>query len=142
MLRRSPQVFIRTTPEAIWQAITRPEFTAKYFHGARVEADADRYLSHGPDGSVWLDGGLEFDPPRRLVHEWQSRYDPELDAEGSSRVTYEIEPQAGGVCRLTLIHDRLENAPKTASSVGGAGWMFVLSGLKTLLETGEPLAVA
>jgi uncharacterized protein YndB with AHSA1/START domain/DNA-binding transcriptional ArsR family regulator len=137
------QVFIRTTPEAIWDAITRPEFTAKYFHGARVEADSHRYLSRGPDGSLWLDGAVyEFDPPRRLVHEWQSRYDPELVAEGSSRVTYDIEPQAGGFCKLTLTHDRLENAPKTASSVGGAGWMFILSGLKTLLETGEPLATA
>jgi hypothetical protein len=57
-----------------------------------------------------------------------------------SRVTWEIEPQDGGVSKLTLVHDQLENSPKTAASVSGAGWMFVLSGLKTLLETGEPLA--
>ena len=82
---------------------------------------------------------LEFDPPRRLVHEWRSLYDPELAAEEASRVTWEIEPQDGGYSLLTVMHDQLEGAPKTAESVAG-GWMCVLSGLKTLLETGEPLA--
>jgi uncharacterized protein YndB with AHSA1/START domain len=66
-------------------------------------------------------------------------YDPEFAAEEPSRVTWEIEPQDGGFCKLTLVHDQLEGAPKTAESVAG-GWMLVLSGLKTLLETGEPLA--
>jgi uncharacterized protein YndB with AHSA1/START domain len=83
---------------------------------------------------------LEFDPPRRLVHEWRSLYDAELAAEETSRVTWEIQPHEDGYCRLTLTHDRLEGAPKTAASVAGTGWMFVLSGLKTLLETGEPLS--
>jgi Activator of Hsp90 ATPase homolog 1-like protein len=66
-------------------------------------------------------------------------YDPELAEEETSRVTWEIEPQEGGYCLLTLVHDKLEGAPKTAESVAG-GWMFVLSGLKTLVETGKPLA--
>jgi len=83
---------------------------------------------------------MEFDPPRRRVHEWRSLYDPEMAQEQPSRVTWEIEPQEGGYCQLTLTHDRLEGAPKTATSVSGPGWMFVLSGLKTLLETGSPLA--
>jgi len=83
---------------------------------------------------------IEYDPPRRLVHQWLSLYDPDLAAEQPSRVTWEIEPREGGYCKLTLTHDRLEGAPKTAQSVSGAGWMFVLSGLKTLLETGEPLS--
>ena len=82
---------------------------------------------------------LEFDPPRRLVHGWQSLYDPELAEEEPSRVTWEIEPQDGGYCKLTVTHDKLEGAPKTAESVHGEGWMMVLSGLKTLLETGEGL---
>jgi uncharacterized protein YndB with AHSA1/START domain len=81
----------------------------------------------------------EYDPPRRLVHGWRSLYDPELAAEEESRVTWEIEPQDGGYCQLTVVHDQLEGAPKTAESVSGAGWMMVLSGLKTLLETGKPL---
>jgi uncharacterized protein YndB with AHSA1/START domain len=134
------QVFIKATPEAIWEAITQPEHTARYFYGARIRVLPDSYLSHGPDGQTYGDGPtLEYDPPRRLVHEWRSLYDPELAQEEASRVTWEIEPQDGGYCKLTLVHDRLEGAPKTAARVSGAGWMFVLSGLKTLVETGTPL---
>jgi uncharacterized protein YndB with AHSA1/START domain len=135
------QVFIKAAPERIWEALTTPGYTVRYFHGARIEVTADRYLSHGPDGAVWGDGAvLEFDPPRRLVHEWRSMYDPEMAGEQTSRVTWEIEPHEDGYCKLTTTHDKLEGAPKTAVSVSGPGWMFVLSGLKTLLETGAPLA--
>jgi uncharacterized protein YndB with AHSA1/START domain len=134
------QVFIKATPEAIWQAITTPAFTQKYFHGARIAVTPQRYLSRGPNDEVWGDAEVaEFDPPRRLVHGWRSLYDPELASEDESRVTWEIEEQEGGVSLLTVVHDQLESAPKTAASVTGVGWMGVLSGLKTLLETGEPL---
>jgi uncharacterized protein YndB with AHSA1/START domain len=134
------QVFIKATPEAIWEAITTPEFTRKYFYGARIENTADRHYALGPDGSVWGDSAtLEFDPPHRLAYGWRSLYDPELADEDESRVTWEIEPQDDGVCVLTVVHDRLEGSPKTAASVSGRGWMMILSGLKTLLETGEPL---
>jgi DNA-binding transcriptional ArsR family regulator/uncharacterized protein YndB with AHSA1/START domain len=134
------QVFIKATPERIWSAITTPEFTAAFFHGARIQVDENNYVSHGPDGKLWGDDRvLEWDPPRRLVHGWRSLYDDDLAEEERSRVTWEIEPGEGGVCRLTVVHDQLEGAPKTAASVSGPGWMTVLSGLKTLLETGEPL---
>ena len=134
------QVFIKAPPERIWQAITTPEFTRKFFHGAAFEVTEDRYVSRGPDGDVWGDAKVtEWDPPRRLVHGWQSLYDPDLAKEQPSRVTWEIEPGDDGVCKLTVIHDHLEGAPKTAASVSGPGWMFVISGLKTLLETGQPL---
>ena len=73
------------------------------------------------------------------MHEWVSAYDPEMAAEEPSRVTWEIEPREDGVTLLTVVHDRLEGAPKTAAGVEGEGWMHVLSGLKTLLETGESL---
>jgi uncharacterized protein YndB with AHSA1/START domain len=134
------QVFIRTTPEELWKAISTPEFTAQYFHGARITATPDSYRSYGPDDSVWGDGAVtEWDPPHRLVHEWRSLYDPELAAEEPSRVTWEITPQDGGLCLLTVTHDQLGGAPRTAQSVAGPGWTYVLSGLKTLLETGKPL---
>jgi uncharacterized protein YndB with AHSA1/START domain len=134
------QLFIRATAQQIWDAITTPEFTARYFHGARITVTDQRYLSLGPDDQVWGDDAvLEFDPPRRLVHGWRSMYDPELAAEKTSRVSWEIEPQEGGYCLLTVVHDQLEGAPKTAAGVSGPGWMGVLSNLKTLLETGEPL---
>lgn len=135
------QLVIKATPEQIWEAITTPEFTAKYFYGARIENTAERHHSLGPDGSDWGDGPVfEFDPPRRLSHEWRSIYDPDLAAENPSRVTWEIEPQENGTCLLTVVHDQLEESPKTAQSVSGVGWMTVLSGLKTLLETGRPLS--
>jgi uncharacterized protein YndB with AHSA1/START domain len=131
-------VFIRATPEQVWDAITRPEFTQQYFYGVRIELRDGRRLSAMGD-SEWDEEVLEIDPPRRLVHHWVSAYDPELAAEEPSRVTWEIEPQDGGITKLTVVHDRLEHAPKTAEHVAG-GWMYVLSGLKTLLETGRPLA--
>jgi uncharacterized protein YndB with AHSA1/START domain len=134
------QVFIRASPEQIWDAITKPEFTSRYFHGAHVENTPELHLVQGPEGDDWGNGAtLTFDAPRRLVHEWRSLYDPALAEEDASRVSWEIEPQDGGVCRLTVVHDRLDGSPKTAASVSGAGWMHVLSGVKTLLETGEPL---
>ena len=135
------QVYIRATAEQIWEAITTPEFTARYFYGARITVTPDRRQALSPDGAVWGDEAVDqFDPPHRLVHGWRSMYDPELASEETSRVTWEIESHDGGYCSLTVVHDRLENAPKTAASVSGGGWMMVLSGLKTLLETGEPLA--
>ena len=142
--RQVYQVFIRATPEQVWDAITRPEFTAQYFFGSRVDTTGEPGASirhYAPNGTtLWGDDSiLESVPPRRLVHTWRALYDAELAAEPSSRVTWEIEPQPGGVTKLTVIHDELQGSPKTAQSVAG-GWMFVISGLKTLLETGKPLA--
>jgi uncharacterized protein YndB with AHSA1/START domain len=134
-------IVIKATPEAVWEAITKPEFTERYFYGSHITVAPDHYSSLGPDGDVRGDEPVyEYDPPRKLVHGWRSRYDPELADEDESRVTWEIEPQEDGTCLLTVVHDRLEGAPKTAADVVGVGWMTVLSGLKTLLETGEPLA--
>ena len=136
------QVFIRATPEQIWEAITNPEFTTKYFYGARIEVTPEWRRTFGPDGTEsWGEGAVsEFDPPRKLVHEWRAGYDHELASEEPSRVTWEIEARDGGMSLLTVVHDRLESSPKTAEGVSGTGWMMVLSGLKTLLETGKPLA--
>jgi len=137
------QVYIKATPEQIWEAITTPAFVAQYFFGTRVESTCQvgspiRYWS--PDRSkLWGDNTvLESDPPRRFSYTWKSLYDAELAEEEESRVTWEIEPQEGGISKLTVIHDRLDGAPKTADRVSG-GWMLILSGLKTLLETGKPL---
>jgi uncharacterized protein YndB with AHSA1/START domain len=139
-------VFIRATPEQVWDAITKPEFTTRYFHGTRIESTFEPgapYLSLAGDGDETLVDGeiLESDPPRMLRHTWRALYDPETASEPFSRVTWEIEPQEGGVTKLTVVHDQLEAAPKTAEGVAG-GWSYVLSGLKTLLETGEPLESA
>jgi len=139
------QLFIKATPEQIWEAITTPEFTTKYFHGSYIDSTFEPgspYNGYSTDRSQhWVDGEvLEADPPRRLQHTWRSLYDPEAAVEPHSRVTWEIEPQENGTCLLTVVHDKLEDSPKTAESISGRGWMTVLSGLKTLLETGRPLA--
>ena len=138
------QVFVRATPERLWAAITKPEFTSKYFYGSVVDstfAEGAEFKSFSPDRTqLWVDGEvLESDPPRRLQHTWRALYDEETAKEPHSRVTWEIEPADGGVTKLTVTHDRLDASPKTASNVAG-GWSYILSGLKTLLETGEPLS--
>ncbi len=141
------QVFIKASTEQIWDAITKPEFTSRYFHGSLVDSSFEPgtpYRGWSPDRTqLWVEGEVvESDPPRRLRHTWRALWDEETAREEPSRVTWEIEPQDGGFSKLTVVHDQLEGAPKTAESVSGAGWMMVLSGLKTLLETGEPLASA
>jgi uncharacterized protein YndB with AHSA1/START domain len=138
------QVFIKASPEAIWEAITNPEFTTQYFHGSYVDSTFEAgaaYDGYSSDRSQhWVDGEiLESEPPRRLQHTWRSLYSPELADEPHSRVTWEIEPQEDGTALLTVVHDQLEDSPKTADSISGAGWVLVVSGLKTLLETGQPL---
>ena len=139
-------VFVRATPEQVWDAITKPEFTTRYFYGTAVDSTFEPgapYLSWTGDRERKVVDGevLEADPPRLLRHTWRSLWDEETAREPHSRVTWEIEPQEDGVTKLTVVHDELDAAPKTALNVAG-GWMYVLSGLKTLLETGEPLASA
>jgi hypothetical protein len=98
-----------------------------------------RYFA--PDGvTLWGDELIiEAQRPHKLVVPWRSLYDDELATEPASRITWLIEQKEGGVCLLTATHDQLEDSPKTASSVSGIGWLTVVNGLKTLLETGEPL---
>jgi uncharacterized protein YndB with AHSA1/START domain len=138
------EVFIKATPEQIWDAITKPEFTTRYFYGSAVETNGEPggpWRGWTADRSAQLVDGevLESAPPRRLQHTWRALYDEGTAAEPYSRVTWEIEAQDGGYSKLTVVHDELDAAPKTAESVAG-GWSYVLSGLKTLLETGQPLA--
>ncbi len=134
------EIFIKTTPERLWEAIVDPEIRAKYNFGAAVNSewkvgspisvDVAKHEVHLGEGEV-----LEIDPPRRLVHTMAALWDDEVRAEGFSRVTWEIE-QVGDSCQLTLTHDQLREG---ASAQLFGGWPMVLSGLKTWLETGELL---
>ena len=128
-------VFIKATPEQIWDAIVKPEFTGQYFYGVPVSVDEKRF--DGQDSAQGI--VVEFMPPHRLVHSFRATWAPELAEEPESRVTWEIAPQDGGVTQLTVVHDRLEGAPLTAESVAG-GWSFILSGLKSVVETGSWLS--
>jgi uncharacterized protein YndB with AHSA1/START domain len=151
------RVYIKASPEAIWEALTKPEWTVKYGYAPILEYDmraGGSFRAYANEGmkalgcpDVISDGEvIEADPPRKLVQTWRMTMTPELAAEAFTRLTCEIEPVRGGVCKLTVIHD-VTGAPKWASvlrgeseSAGaGGGWSEILSGLKTLLETGEQL---
>jgi len=133
------EIFIRTTPEKLWRALTEPEFTRQYFHGTEIRSPLKKgqpVLFTTADGTKMVDGDvLECDPPRKLVHTWRVHWDPALSHELST-VSYLIE-QIGENCKLTVTHE-VESAPLTAQQVKG-GWPAIISSLKTLLETGKPL---
>jgi uncharacterized protein YndB with AHSA1/START domain len=134
------EVYIKTTPERLWEAITDAEMRSKYNFGARQVSDwtpGSRYEMRHPAADALLGEGenIEVDPPRRLVQTFIALWDEDVKAEGSSRVTWEIEP-IGDSCRLTVTHDQLREG---ANDQLYGGWPMILSGLKTLLETGESL---
>lgn len=134
------EIYIRTTPERLWQAITDPEIRKEYNFGAGVRSDwtpGSRLEMGSPNAEGLLGDGevLEVDPPRRLVHTLRALWSDEVESEGYSRVTWEIEPVADS-CRLTLTHDELREG---ANEELYGGWPMILSGLKTWLETGERL---
>jgi uncharacterized protein YndB with AHSA1/START domain len=134
------EIYIRTTPERLWEAITDPEIRAKYQFGARQVSDftpGSRYELSAPGAPGLLGEGvnLEVDPPRRLVQTMVALWGEDVKAEGTSRVTWEIEP-VGDSCRLLVTHDELR---EDANEQLYGGWPMILSGLKTWLETGELL---
>lgn len=138
------EIEIRATPEVIWQAITDPDFTERYYHGSRIASDwtvGSDYRYVQPDGTVGIEGVvLEIDPPRRLVQTFAMRFRPELAADRPSRITWEIEPMDGGVCKLTVVHDDFDGESETYKTVGSPGGKAsILPSMKSLLETGAPL---
>jgi uncharacterized protein YndB with AHSA1/START domain len=133
--------FIRTTPEALWRALTDPEFTRRFWNETSQDCAWTKGASWRlmiPDGRV-ADSGeiLEIDPPRRLVMSWRNEFRPELKDEGYSRLTWQLEQQDQSV-KLTVIHEMERDGSKFVEAVSG-GWPMILSSLKSLLETGEPL---
>jgi uncharacterized protein YndB with AHSA1/START domain len=134
------EVFIKTTPERLWEAITHPEMRSRYSFGVRTESDysdGSRYQSSVPGVIEIAEGeNVEVDSPRRLVQTFTALWSDEVKAEGASRVTWEIEQVGDDSCRLTVVHDQLK--PGANGELYG-GWPMILSGLKTLLETGEDL---
>ena len=151
------RVYIKTTPQAIWDAITKPEWTERYGYCGRVDYDlrpGGPYTGYSSEGmramgapEVAVDGEvLEADPPHKLVQTFRMAMDEAMAAQGFTRLTYEIEERKNGISRLTLTHE-LEGAPMLAVLMSGGmedqgaggGWNWVLSGLKTLLETGQSL---
>jgi uncharacterized protein YndB with AHSA1/START domain len=135
------EIYIRTSPERLWEAITDPEIRSKYNFGASISSDwtpGSRYEMSAPGAPGPLGEGeiLEVDPPRRLVQSMRALWGEDVKAEGTSRVTWEIEPIGDDSCRLTVIHDQLREG---ANDQLYGGWPMILSGLKTWLETGQLL---
>jgi len=131
--------YIRTTPERLWSALTTAEFAKQYWFGMHCESEWKAGASWQlkfEDGRV-ADAGeiLAAEPPKRLVIKWRNEFKPELQAEGYSRCTIELEPR-GEAVRLTVIHEMEKPGTKFIEAVSG-GWPLILSNLKSLLETGE-----
>jgi len=151
------QIYIRATPEAIWSAITAPEWTSQYGYRARAIYDLKPGGAYQSQSSaqmramglpeVIIDGEVvEVNPPLRLVHTLRFLFSEQNKAEGFTRITWEIEPTGAGFCRVTVTHE-LEGAPLMAAATdskfngrGGGGWSWIISDLKSLLETGKALA--
>ena len=134
------EIYIKTTPDRLWEAITNNKMRQIYNFGVGVESDwtpGSHYVGVHPmaPGALLEGENLEVDPPHKLVQSFTALWSEDVKSEGSSRVTWEIEP-VGDSCRLTVTHDQLREG---ANSEIYGGWPMILSGLKTLLETGETL---
>ncbi len=139
-MEKAFEIYIKTTAERLWQAITDPDLRGKYNFGVRVETDwrpGSRYtgVSAQAPAPILEGENLEVDRPHRLVQSFRALWSDAVKREGTSRVTWEIEPIADS-CRLLVTHDQLREG---ANPELDGGWMMILSGLKTLLETGELL---
>jgi len=133
-------IYIRTTPEKLWAALTTPETVRQCWFGASFDTDwkaGSKWKLAFADGRV-ADSGtiLEIDPPKRMVLEWQNQWSPELNAEGVARCTYAIEAVDGGAVKLTILHEINKPGSKFIEAVSG-GWPRILSNVKSMLETGD-----
>lgn len=138
-------IYIAARADLVWNALTDPEITPRYWGGTRIESDwqVGSRIRYRRDGAVVDEHTLlEIDPPRRLRHSFQPLFDEALRREKPSRVTIELAPgevaAAGGVTRLHLLHDEFGENSKVYAACR-EGWPMILSGLKTLLETGRPM---
>jgi uncharacterized protein YndB with AHSA1/START domain len=137
-------IYIASTPEKVWQALTSAEFSRQYFSGFAIEADlkvGGAFIARAPDGSVHIGGEvIECDPPKRLTVTWNVSWPALVEKLGPTLVTYEIE-QAGDAVKLTMLQSHDREISDDILSGGRTGWPAILSSLKSLLETGQPLAI-
>jgi len=135
-------IFIRTSREQLWQALTESDYTLKYYYASTVESDwqpgSPLLYKIGEDTAIVAEV-LEAEPPSKLVTTFDARWDDAVRADPPSRITWILEEAGPGVSKLTVVHDGYEGETATCEQVAG-GMPYILSGLKTLLETGEPLA--
>jgi uncharacterized protein YndB with AHSA1/START domain len=137
-------IYIASTPEKVWQALTSAEFSRQYFSGFAIEADlkvGGAFIARAPDGSVHIDGEvIECDPPKRLTVTWNVNWPELVEKLGPTLVTYEIEP-AGETVKLTMLQSHDRPISEDILSGGRQGWPAILSSLKSLLETGSAMTI-
>jgi uncharacterized protein YndB with AHSA1/START domain len=137
-------IYIASTPEKVWQALTDPELSQKYFHGSRLEIEpraGGNFVVRLPDGRVSVRGEVvEWSPPRRFASTWTDEWLPDFRELPPCIVSYDIEP-SGECVKLTMAESYQWDAPDALLSGGRSGWPAILSSLKSVLETGKPLVV-
>ncbi len=136
------QIIIKAPQERVWEAITTSEFTSRYYYGCTLETDLTvglPFTYHMPNGSPIVEGEVvTSEPPNRLVHTYHSLWPP-LKEDAPTRVTWELESMPGGVTKVTVVHEDFQGQTATYQGLQGGGWIWILSNMKTLLETGEPM---
>ena len=136
------QIIIKAPQEHVWEAITTSEFTSRYYYGSTLTTDlavGSPFTYHMPNGSPIVEGEVvASEPPNRLVHTYHSLWPP-MNEDAPTRVTWELESMPGGVTKVTVVHEDFQGQTATYLGLQGGGWTWILSNMKTLLETGEPM---
>lgn len=136
------QIIIKASQERVWEAITTPEFTSRYYYGSTLKTDltvGSPFTYHMSNGSPIVEGEVVLsDPPNRLVHTYHSLWPP-MNEDAPTRVTWELEAMSGGVTKVTVVHEDFQGETATYQGLQSGGWAWILSNMKTLLETGEAM---
>ena len=136
------QIIIQAPQEHVWKAITTPEFTARYYYDCTLKTDltvGSPFTYHKPSGAPIVEGEvIASDPPNRLVHTYHSLWPP-MNKDAPTKVTWELEAMSGNVTKVTVVHEGFEGETATYQGLQSGGWAWILSNMKTVLETGEPM---
>jgi len=136
------QIIIKAPQEGVWEAITKPEFTSRYYYSSTLKTDltvGSPFTYHMPDSSPIVEGEvMASEPPNRLVHTYRSLWPP-LNEDAPTKVTWELESMPRSVTKVTVVHEDFQGKTATYTGLQGGGWTWILSNMKTLLETGEPM---
>jgi uncharacterized protein YndB with AHSA1/START domain/DNA-binding transcriptional ArsR family regulator len=136
------QIIIHAPQTRVWEAVTTPEFTSRYYYGCALKSDltpGSPFTYQMPNGAAIVEGEVVVsDPPNRLVHTYHSLWPP-MNEDAPTKVTWELETMPGGVTRVTVVHEDFAGETPTYQGLQSGGWAWILSNLKTLLETGAPM---
>lgn len=136
------QIIIKAPQERVWEAITKPEFTSRYYYGSTLKTDltiGSPFTYHMANGSPIVEGEvIVSEPPNKLVHSYHSLWPP-MNQDAPTQVTWELEALPEGVTKVTVLHEGFQGETATYNGLQSGGWTWILSNMKTLLETGEPM---